>query len=488
MPTFQGQVNEEQILALIAYIESLRVPDSRPRRRPRPARPRGRQPAEQPADDEPAPDASCRPLPEERLGPPSPGCSRRTTSGSASCTWCRSRSMFAIGSLYAGIVRWNLLVPDGSHMSAETYNKLVHRARRRDGVLLPDPVDPGDARELPVPLMIGAKDLAFPRSTCSPGTSTWSGRVAHAVRALDGRPRHGLDLLHALQHGLRQQQRRRGRGRHLHRRLLLDPHRPQLHRDDPQDARARAHLVPAAALRLGALRHVASSRCWARRWWRSRSCWWRSSGCFHFGFFDPSRGGDPILFQHLFWFYSHPAVYIMILPSMGVISEIVTCFSRKRDLRLQLHRHVEPGDRRARLPGLGAPHVRHRAVGLLGDGLLGAHLPGRDPVGDQGLQLDRDALPRLGVSGTRRCSTCSASSACSLIGGLTGLFLATLGLDVHLTDTYFIVAHFHYIMVGGTIMGYLGGLHFWWPKITGRLYPEAWAQVSRARWSSSAST
>ena len=64
------------------------------------------------------------------------------------------------------------------------------------------------------------------------------------------------------------------------------------------------------------------------------------------------------------------------------------------------------------------------------------------------------------------------------IGGLTGLFLAAMGLDIHLHDTYFVVAHFHYIMVGGAIMGYLGGLHYWWPKITGRMYPEAWAKFS----------
>ena len=105
-------------------------------------------------------------------------------------------------------------------------------------------------------------------------------------------------------------------------------------------------------------------------------------------------------------------------------------------------------------------------------------LPGGDPVGDQGLQLDGHALQGLDLVRTRRCSTRSASSALFTIGGLTGLFLATLGLDVHVHDTYFVVAHFHYIMVGGAIMGYLGGLHFWWPKMTGRMYSECWARLS----------
>ena len=67
-----------------------------------------------------------------------------------------------------------------------------------------------------------------------------------------------------------------------------------------------------------------------------------------------------------------------------------------------------------------------------------------------------------------------------LIGGMTGLFLASIAVDVHVTDTYFVVAHFHYVMVGGTLMGYLGGLHYWWPKISGRMYPEGWEDSQRS--------
>jgi len=198
---------------------------------------------------------------------------------------------------------------------------------------------------------------------------------------------------------------------------------------------------------------------------------------FHFGFFDPNRGGDPILFQHLFWFYSHPAVYIMVLPAMGVISELVTCFSRRR------------------IFGYGFVAASSMAIAVISFLVWGHHMfitgqsvyagmvfsalsflvaiPSAIKVFNWTATLFRGSVswqtPMLYAFGFIGLFT---------IGGLTGLFLASLGIDVHVTDTYFIVAHFHYIMVGGTIMAYLGGLHFWWPKITGRIYPEWWARVS----------
>ncbi len=199
----------------------------------------------------------------------------------------------------------------------------------------------------------------------------------------------------------------------------------------------------------------------------------------HIGIFDPALGGDPVLFQHLFWFYSHPAVYIMILPGMGVVSEIIPCFARKNifgyhfiafsSLAIAVHRVFR----------VGASHVRRREVGLCGDGLFGAELSGGDPVGHQGLQLDGDALQRLDLVRTRRCSIRFGFIGLFTMGGLTGLFLAALGLDVHVHDTYFVIAHFHFIMVGGMVMAYMGGLHFWWPKMTGRMYPEGGRQDCR---------
>jgi cytochrome c oxidase subunit 1 len=198
---------------------------------------------------------------------------------------------------------------------------------------------------------------------------------------------------------------------------------------------------------------------------------------FHFGFFDPALGGDPVLFQHLFWFYSHPAVYIMVLPAMGVVSELVAAFCRK--------------------PVFGYVFVAFASVSIAVLGFLvwGHHMfvssesvyaalmfsilsylvaiPSAVKVFNWTATMYKGSIawdtPMLYAIGFIGLFT---------IGGLTGLFLAAIGVDVHVTDTYFVVAHFHYIMVGGTIMGFLGGLHYWWPKISGRLYNEMLAKLA----------
>jgi cytochrome c oxidase subunit 1 len=189
------------------------------------------------------------------------------------------------------------------------------------------------------------------------------------------------------------------------------------------------------------------------------------------GIFDPALGGDPVLFQHFFWFYSHPAVYIMILPAMGVISELVTCFSRK--------------------PIFGYKAVAYSSFGiaLIAFVVWGHHMfvSGQSELANFVFSLitmfvavptgvkvfawvwtmKRGSIhfnaPMLYVIGFIELFT---------IGGLTGVFLATLAIDVHVTQTYFVVAHFHYVMVGGTLMGLLGGLHYWFPKMSGKMYPE----------------
>lgn len=195
------------------------------------------------------------------------------------------------------------------------------------------------------------------------------------------------------------------------------------------------------------------------------------------GIFDPAIGGDPILFQHLFWFYSHPAVYIMVLPGMGVISELISSFSRKR------------------LFGYEFIAFSSIAIAIFGFLVWGHHMfvsgqsmyagmvfsflsmvvaiPSAVKVFNWtatlyngSLSFETPFLYALGFMGL------------FLIGGLTGLFLGSIGLTVHLTDTYFVVSHFHYVMVGGQVIAFLGGLHYWWPKMTGRMYSEFWGKIS----------
>ena len=195
------------------------------------------------------------------------------------------------------------------------------------------------------------------------------------------------------------------------------------------------------------------------------------------GIFDPAIGGDPLLFQHLFWFYSHPAVYVMLLPSMGVVSEIIACFSRKRVF------------------GYTAVAFSSVAIAVFGFFVWEHHMFIMGVSQYSALVFSMltmlvavpSAIKVFNWTATLYQGSITFTAPmiyifCFLglfvIGGCTGVFLGTLGMDVHLTETYFIVAHFHFVMVGSVIMGYLGGLHFWWPKITGRLYPEAPAKVA----------
>jgi cytochrome c oxidase subunit 1 len=197
----------------------------------------------------------------------------------------------------------------------------------------------------------------------------------------------------------------------------------------------------------------------------------------HLGIFDPKLGGDPLLFQHLFWFYSHPAVYIMILPSMGVISEIIPCFSRKR-----VFGYTFVAFSSIAIAVFGFIVWAHHmfVAGMSAYAALifsfltySVAVPSAIKVFNWTATMYKGSIyfttPMLYALGFIGLFT---------IGGMTGLFLASLGIDVHVTDTYFIVAHFHYIMVGGAVMGYLGGMHFWWPKISGRMYPEMWGKVA----------
>jgi len=195
------------------------------------------------------------------------------------------------------------------------------------------------------------------------------------------------------------------------------------------------------------------------------------------GIFNPAIGGDPVLYQHMFWFYSHPAVYIMILPAMGVASEVVAAFTRKKIFGYRFVAFSSLG-----IAFLGflvwAHHLFVAGISVY-SALIFAFLsffvavPSAIKVFNWTATLYKAsvswATPMLYILGFIGLFT---------IGGVTGLFLAALGLDIHVHDTYFVVAHFHYVMVGGTVMAYLAGIHYWWPKITGRMYNEFWARLA----------
>ena len=195
------------------------------------------------------------------------------------------------------------------------------------------------------------------------------------------------------------------------------------------------------------------------------------------GIFDPQLGGDPVLFQHFFWFYSHPAVYIMILPGFAIISDLIGAFTHKR------------------LFGYRFVAFSSLAIALISFIVWGHHMfvSGQSELASMVFSFLTFlvAIPS-GVKVFNWIATMyqgSVSWATPMIytmsflflftiGGLTGIFLGTLSVDVHLTDTYFVIAHFHYVMMGGTIIAFIGGLFYWWPKITGRMYNELWGQIS----------
>jgi cytochrome c oxidase subunit I len=195
------------------------------------------------------------------------------------------------------------------------------------------------------------------------------------------------------------------------------------------------------------------------------------------GLFDPTHGGDPLLWQHMFWFYSHPAVYIMILPAMGVVSEIIPCYARRP------------------IFGYSGMIIALMAIAILSFFVWAHHMfvagisiysgiafslmtffvavPSAIKVFNWTVSLHKGKIsfdaPMLYALGFVLLFT---------LGGVTGLMLATLAVDVHVHGTYFVIAHFHYIMVGATVSAFFAALHYWWPKMTGRLYPEMWARFA----------
>jgi len=385
-------------------------------------------------------------------------------------------AFFALGSFFALLIRLELLTPEGDLVSPDTYNRLftMHGIVMVFFFLIPG--IPAVLGNFLVPLMIGAKDLAFPRINLA----SWY------IYCLGG-----LFTLWSIVHG--------GVDTGW---TFYTPFSTHYSNTYVISAALGIFITGFSSIFTGLNFIVTIHRMRApgMTWFRLPLFIWShyatsliivlgtpviaitillvaAEKLLHLGIFDPALGGDPVLFQHLFWFYSHPAVYIMILPSMGVISELVAAFARK--------------------PVFGYKVVAFASIGIAVLGFLvwGHHMfvagesvyvatvfsvlsmlvaiPSAVKVFNwtftlyQGsISLQTPMLYALGFIGL------------FTLGGLTGVMLATLGLDVHVHDTYFIVAHFHYIMVGGTIMGYLGGLHYWWPKISGKLYPAFLSRLS----------
>ena len=197
------------------------------------------------------------------------------------------------------------------------------------------------------------------------------------------------------------------------------------------------------------------------------------------GIFDPTLGGDPVLYQHFFWFYSHPVVYVMILPAFGVISDMITAHSRKA------------------IFGYKAIAASSVAIAFIGFLVWGHHMfvSGQSPIAATVFSFltFAVAVPTAikvfswvatlyggSIRFTAPMWYVYAFLFLFTIGGLTGIYLGALSVDVHLHDTYFVVAHFHYVMMGGTFFAFIGAIHHWWPKMFGKMYNETIAKVACA--------
>ena len=385
---------------------------------------------------------------------------------------------FAIGGIYASLIRLELVTPQGDLMTAETYNRVftMHGVMMIFFFLIPS--IPATLGNFLLPLMLGAKDVAFPRLNLLSWYVFMVGAILMLITIMSG----GVDTGWT----------------------FYPPYSSIYSNSQVTLAGVSIFITGFSSILTGLnfMVTIHTMRAPGLTWFRMPLFVWAHYATsliqvlgtpvvaitvlalafertLQIGIFDPKLGGDPVLFQHMFWFYSHPAVYIMIIPSMGVISELIANMSRKKVF------------------GYHFVAFSSLAIAVFGFLVWGHHMFTSSQSMYAGMVFSlityAVAIPSAiktfnwtatifkgSVSYDTPMIYALAFIGLFTIGGMTGLFLAALGLDVHLHDTYFVVAHFHYVMVGGAIIGYLGGLHFWWPKITGRMYPEVWGRISAA--------
>ena len=385
-------------------------------------------------------------------------------------------AFFFLGGAAATLMRLELATPAGDVVSAETYNKLftIHGVIMVWFFLIPS--IPSVLGNFLVPLMIGARDMAFPRLNLASWYIYVLGGLFTVAALLAG----GVDTGWT----------------------FYTPYSTAFSNTNVVLVVVGVFITGFSSILTGLniIVTVHKLRAPGLTWFRLPLFIWANYATslilllatpvlamtltlvalerlLHVGIFDPALGGDPLLFQHLFWFYSHPAVYIMVLPAMGVASEIIPCFARR--------------------PVFGYRFMAYAILGIASIGFLvwGHHMFVSGQSMYAGMVFSMlsfmvaipSAIKVFNWTATLYKGSITFAApmlyalgfvGLFLIGGLTGLFLASLALDVHLTDTYFVIAHFHYIMVGGSVMSYLGAIHFWWPKISGRLYPEIMGRIA----------
>jgi len=383
---------------------------------------------------------------------------------------------FALGGVFAGLIRLELATPAGDLFESNTYNKVftMHGILMVFFFLIPS--IPATLGNFLIPMMIGAKDLAFPRINLL----SWYIYMLGGVFTLYVLVTGGVDTGWT----------------------FYTPFSSSYSNGYVVAAGLGIFINGFSAILTGLNFIVTIHRMRApgQTWFRLPLFVWSMYATsaimilgtpviavtlfllvlergLHIGFFDPAYGGDPVLFQHLFWFYSHPAVYIMILPSMGVISEVISTFCSKKPF--------------------GYTFIAFSSIAIAVFGFLvwGHHLFVAGQSIYAGLVFSilsyivaiPSAIKVFNWTATMYKAQVRMETpmlyaigfiGLFTIGGLTGIVLASLGMDVHLTDTYFVIAHFHYVMVGGALLGYLSGLHFWWPKMFGRMYSDVWSKVS----------